>query len=174
MNKLECSDTCYLFSIMIEVIMLYGGELWGMLRSEKMEGLFLWFCKFVLSVPITCATMAVYSELGRIPFLISSRLKAVKYFERLSSSNCPLLTQHGFEVSKSLKLHSFYSSITKQLQEHNLLKSFDIDKYGTQLVESFLKEWSNSILVHPGKTQQLEISYGFMRKLKLIFIWRAT
>ena len=142
-----------------------------MLRSEKMEDLLLRFCKFVLSVPITCTTMAVYSELGRTPFFISSRLKAVKYFERLSSSNCPLLARHGFEVSKSLKSHSFYSSVNKQLKEHNLLNSFDIDKYESLLVESFLKEWSESINNSSG---QLVISYVFMQKLKLIFRWRTT
>ena len=59
---LPVSISCYLFTVLVEPIMLYASEIWGMHSTETMERLVLSFCKHILCVPTTCSTTAVQGD----------------------------------------------------------------------------------------------------------------
>ena len=68
LGGLPVNIMCNLFSVLIEPIMLYASEIWGVKRFEVMERVLLTFCKYVLQVPSNCSTVGVLGELGRFPF----------------------------------------------------------------------------------------------------------
>ena len=75
------SITIKLFSSLIEPILLYASDFWGILKmpgSNPIETLFMSFCKQLLGVQKQTTNAGVLLELGQLPLLIRARKKAIK------------------------------------------------------------------------------------------------
>ena len=69
---------------------------------QPMEKIIFDFCKHILPVPRSCASVAVLGELGRLPFHIGAHLHSVKFYNHTTSWNCNRLVLDTFKLPKSL------------------------------------------------------------------------
>ena len=69
-----------LFDKMINPILCYGCEVWGLHDAKDIEKVHLKYCKNVLSVRFNTVTEMVYGELGRFPLYIIRYGRIIKYW----------------------------------------------------------------------------------------------
>ena len=148
LGGLPVNIMCNLFSVLIEPIMLYASEIWGVKRFEVMERVLLTFCKYVLQVPSNCSTVGVLGELGRFPFHLITQTRAVNYFSRISKPEItPVLTSDALNLSKSLS-KSWYKSVVENVEMSGCgqmierLDWFDLKVYEERLEDIFLQSWT--------------------------------
>jgi len=66
-------------------ILNFSSEVWGLNEWPKLETIHLSACKYALGVKSSTTTMAVYSELGRIPVQCQRHINILKFFVRLNN-----------------------------------------------------------------------------------------
>ena len=106
---LPVSVIFYLFSRLVELIILYASEIWGAKTYETMEK-YYWasgsmFYMFPFLVHLHAA---VLGELGRILFYIEANTRSINFYSRLNSWNCPTLTEDAFLLLMTLDNQSCY------------------------------------------------------------------
>ena len=75
------TTTIKLFRSLIEPILLYVSDLWGILKmpsNNPIETLFMSFCKQLLGVQKQTTNDGVLLELGQFPLLILAKKRAIK------------------------------------------------------------------------------------------------
>ena len=88
---LNMSTKLNLFDTYVSSIALYSCEVWGAIPAKSLESVHLNFCKKILGVKKSAASMMIYSELGRLPLEIERTCRMVKYFFKLrNTENCIL------------------------------------------------------------------------------------
>ena len=88
---LNVSTKLNLFDTYVSCIALYSCEVWGAIPAKSLESVHLNFCKKILGVKKSAASMMIYSELGRLPLEIERTCRMVKYFFKLrNTENCIL------------------------------------------------------------------------------------
>ena len=92
---------CTLFSALVQPILEYGCEIWGVTYHQTIEKVLLKFCKEMLGLPPNASTIAVYGETGTFPQWLRSYYRAIRYFVRAHTSAPPLLSE-ALNVLKSL------------------------------------------------------------------------
>ena len=133
---LPVSISCYLFTVLVEPVMLYASEIWGMHSTETMERLVLSFCKHILCVPTTCSTTAVQGELGITPFRLTAASRAVKYFTRFDSPYCPPICKDAFLLSQDSSHEAcYYPNMVISLKKDGFQTNTQVDirKYETKI-----------------------------------------
>ena len=119
----------HLFDHIVKPILLYGGEIWGLLTTGTMkkeleiydifkdweyEKLHVKFCKYLLGVNKRSTNIAALSELGRLPLCISHIVAMFSYWLRLENVHANSLLHHAFKESTSLStngINSWFSTI---------------------------------------------------------------
>ena len=82
---------CAVFDTYINSILSCGSEVWGFHKAPDIEKIHLTYLKTILGVKKSCSNSLVYFELGRFPLYITRKLKIIKYWLKLrSSDNCIL------------------------------------------------------------------------------------
>ena len=77
-----------LFDKLIEPIISYGSEVWGMNEASKLERINMQFCKQILGIQCHAQNSFIYGELGRYPLEIRRLTIVIKYwFKSISCSN---------------------------------------------------------------------------------------
>ena len=74
-----------LFDSLVKPILDYSCEIWGFLDANKLETIHLGFLKAVLGVRKTVPTPFVYTELNRMPLVITRKCSLVKYWLNILS-----------------------------------------------------------------------------------------
>ena len=145
-------DVCYLFTSLVESVMLYACEIWGTVKCKKMEEILLRFCKTILRVPNTCSTAAVYGELGRSPIYDSSRRRAISYLNRLMNREAPPLSKAAVMCSGLSKKSLINRILHVGLSPHQLARQSlnDIDDSFLEgqkdcVLEDFETSWKKDI-----------------------------
>ena len=76
---------CTLFSALVQPILEYGCEIWGVTYHQTIEKVLLKFCKEMVGLPPNASTIAVYGETGTFvrvhtsaPPLVSEDLNVLK------------------------------------------------------------------------------------------------
>ena len=64
-------------------ILMYGAELWGYQRFEKIEKAHLFACKRFLNVGWQTPNKMIFGDLGRYPMYITSAVRCIKYWFRV-------------------------------------------------------------------------------------------
>ena len=83
------SITIKLFRSLIEPILLYASDFWGVLKmpsNNPIETLFMSFCKQLLGVQKQSANDGVLLELGQFPLLILAKKRAIKNWVRMAAN----------------------------------------------------------------------------------------
>ena len=76
-----------LFDKLIEPILSYGSEVWGMNEAVNLERVHMQFCKQLLGVRGQTQNIFIYGELGRYPLKITRLSRVIKYWFKVIS--CP-------------------------------------------------------------------------------------
>ena len=75
------TTTIKLFRSLVEPILLYASDFWGILKmpsNNRIETLFISFCKQLLGVQKQSVNEGVLLELGQFPLMIHAKKRAIK------------------------------------------------------------------------------------------------
>lgn len=121
------TTTIKLFRSLIEPILLYASDFWGILKmpsNNPIETLFMSFCKQLLGVQKQSMNDGVLLELGQFPLLILAKKRAVKNWVRMATNtNCNdiLRDSYQFAIDESLQ---WTDSMKTMLSEIGFMQSF--------------------------------------------------
>ena len=130
------TTTIKLFRSLIEPILLYASDFWGILKmpsSNPIETLFMSFCKQLLGVQKQSMNDGVLLELGQFPLLILAKKRAVKNWVRMATgAGCSdvLCGSYQFSVGGGLQ---WIDSMKTMLSEIGLMQSFESKDPDTHL-----------------------------------------
>ena len=81
-NCKEMSQNAFskIFDSIVQSILLYSSEIWGLQRLDSIEKVHLLACKRYLGVPIKTPNKIIYGELGRYYLFANSNIRCVKYY----------------------------------------------------------------------------------------------
>ena len=120
-----------LFDTYIGSIAHYGCEVWGFHRAPEIEKVHIDFCKNILGVKRSTPNAAIYCELGRFPLQCVRKLRILKYWLKLlSSQNCILKSCYEFMLRETLYTNNCknWASEVKNLLSHIGLMNFWINQ----------------------------------------------
>ena len=110
-------------------VLEYACEIWSAgVHHQELERIQLRFFKTMLGVKDSTATAAIYTELGRFPLHIRSKVRIIKYWIRLSKCQSNFVLSKCFNMSKKLDdlgYKSWFSNVRKILIECDLLFYLD-------------------------------------------------
>ena len=84
---------CLLYSAMVQPILEYSCEVWGVKYFHDIEKVLLKFCKEMLGLPPNASNMAVYGETGTFPQWLRIYYRIIKYFIRIHVNTPPLVSE---------------------------------------------------------------------------------
>ena len=99
---------CHIFNVIVMPVLTYASELWAYGESASIERIFLKFAKYILEVPLNTSNLAVLGELGLYPVWVSTKLKAVNFWNRICEGNASF----GLRICQQLlKIQVYWSRI---------------------------------------------------------------
>ena len=121
------TTTIKLFKSLIEPILLYASDFWGILKmpsDNPIETLFMSFCKQLLGVQTQSTNDGVLLELGQFPLHILAKKRAIKNWVRMATNtNCNKLVYDSYQYSADENL-LWTNNMKTMLSEIGLMQSF--------------------------------------------------
>ena len=161
----------YMFEAMIEPILMYGSDVWGInsIIGDKSDKIMFSFIRNILHVKITTSNEISIGESGLIPVSVNANVNSLKYFVRRYNlpNNMPVklvfnelqrLHELGYKnwYSKTLNLAEQYSI---DLYEFNMNSVKHLKK---RILNDFKSKWLESI--HNNESSRIIKSYGLIKK----------
>ena len=113
-----------LFRSLIEPILLYASDFWGILKiptNNPIENFFMSFCKQLLGVQKQSTNDGVLLELGQFPLLLLAKKRAIKNWVRMATNtNCNEIVFDSYQYSSTEHL-SWTENMEKKLSEIGLM-----------------------------------------------------
>ena len=111
---------------MIEPILLYGSDLWGVSQHcvSNIDKLYLWFIRITLNIKATTSNIITMGESGMIPPKVKCHENVILYFIRLNSLPNGSVVKHVFLEQKRLHSLGFNTWYSKVL---GIAKHYDLD-----------------------------------------------
>ena len=75
-----------LFDAQIKPILTYAAEVWGFGDVKQIEKVYTFAIKRFLNVPLHSSNKMIYGETGRYPLFITTYVKCIKYWIKLTRS----------------------------------------------------------------------------------------
>ena len=138
---------------MVAPIILYGAEVWGLYNIKEVDKLHLRFCKTLLGVKRSTPYVAVYGELGRFPFSLLAKQRALKFWikiiknllspqyqlynEQCNMNNTKFLAIRVHSIIDHLGFRDVRIQFNENMSYFNLFKA--------RLSDQFVQEWQASI-----------------------------
>ena len=120
--------TIKIFRSLIEPILLYASDFWGILKmpaNNPIETFFMSFCKQLLGVQKQSTNNGVLLELGQFPLLVMAKKRATKNWVRMATyNNCSKILYESYQYSCEKSL-SWTENMKAMLSENGLMESFD-------------------------------------------------
>ena len=91
---------CSLYSSLVQPILEYGCEIWGVKYYPVLERIPLRFCKDMLGLPLNASNVAVYGETDTYPQWLRNFYRAIKYYVRIHTT-APCLVVDALELLKN-------------------------------------------------------------------------
>ena len=97
-----------MFDTHILPILDYNSEIWFMNKQiDILEKIQIKFLKSLLGVRSQTSSIAVLGDTGRFPLIYRQQVSAIKYLDRLTSSDCPRLLSSCLDIQLSLSENDF-------------------------------------------------------------------
>ena len=116
-----------LFRSLIEPILLYASDFWGLLKmpvNNPIENMFMSFCKQLLGIQKQSTNDGVLLETGQFPLMILAKKRAVKNWARMTSNfKCSKLLHDVFQFSTSENL-VWIDNVKTMLSEIGLMQCY--------------------------------------------------
>lgn len=81
--ELPISEKCKLFDTLVGSILNYGGEVIGSAEAKNIELIHTKFCRWILHVRKSTNLTGLYGELGRVPFIVTRKIRMINYWNKL-------------------------------------------------------------------------------------------
>ena len=81
--ELPVSEKCKLFDTLVGSILNYIAEIIGAVEAKDIELVHTKFCRWILHVRKSTNLTGLYGELGRVPFVITRKIRMIKYWAKL-------------------------------------------------------------------------------------------
>ena len=112
-------------------VLTYASELWGYGESASIERIILKFTKYILEVPFNTSNSAVLGEWGLYPVWVSTKLKPVRFWNRICEGNASVLVEDALILSCSLASsgkYSWFKNLSAVVEDTGLLvKDIELD-----------------------------------------------
>jgi len=119
--------TLKLFSALIEPILLYASDFWGILKLPKnnpIENVFISFCKQLLGVQKQTTNVGVLLQLGKVPLSLLAQKRCLKNWSRIVNNikcNSMVTMSHENAILENL---TWTTSIENKLSEIGMRELF--------------------------------------------------
>ena len=115
----------YMFNTLIQPILLYGSEIWGVRKTgcSAIDKVFFSFMKHILYVKQSTSNIITIGECGQIPPSVVCHTNVIKYMDRVRNMNdCHFVKQVYNELSRlhELGFTTWYSRALKLGQQYNI------------------------------------------------------
>ena len=159
-----------LFRTLIEPILLYASDFWGILKLPKnnpIENVFLSFCKQLLGVQKQTTNIGVLLELGQVPLSTFAKNNSIKNWVRIvtkTKCNGNVLKSHENAVSKNLTWITRLESTLSQIgmRELFLVKDQETHKKAFQRMKDIFHQEAFSEIQKEGSKLR---TYGRFKTL---------
>ena len=81
--ELPVSEKCKLFDTLVGSILNYSAEIIGAVEAKDIELVHTKFCRWIPHVRNSTNLTGLYGELGRVPFVITRKIRMIKYWAKL-------------------------------------------------------------------------------------------
>ena len=142
---------CLLYSAMVQPILEYSCEVWGVKYFHDIEKVLLKFCKEMLGLPPNASNMAVYGETGTFPQWLRIYYRIIKYFIRIHV-NAPPLVSEALTLLKHTpnKRNNWYTATSEIIMKYTYNQSLNaneivLKEVKRNLQESFINIWKEQL-----------------------------
>ena len=101
MRRLSTIDPCLfwkLFDAQITPILTYAAEVWGLHGTKQIEKVHTFAIKRFLNVPLHCSNKMIYGETGRYPLFITTYVKCIKFWLKLTRLPMTRICRQAYEM----------------------------------------------------------------------------
>ena len=92
----------HLFKSLIQPILLFNSEIWGIYNIDILEKAIRKFYKFALRVSPTCTTSAIHAETGTLPLSFDCTRSSLNYYYHIIHKDPNSLTSLALQTSFNL------------------------------------------------------------------------
>ena len=161
--KLPPTHWFHIYESMIEPILLYGSDLWGVSKvcTADINKIYFWFVRNVLNIKATTSNHITMGESGIVPPKIKCHINAMLYFIRLNTMPEGSIVKQVFVELQRLHSIGYYNWYSRILE---LAKHYQLNLIGltfedntkrqikTHIKDAFINTWKTEILdlaAHP-------------------------
>lgn len=108
------------FDTYVGSVVSYGCEIWGFHPAPEIEKLHIEFCKQSLNVGKKAMNLLVYNELGRLPLHIIRKIRIIKYWLKLRSSNNIIMRACYNDMISNIDRGNWLTCVRRELQRIGL------------------------------------------------------
>ena len=142
----------YLFHSLIQPILTYGSDVWGVSKSgrEAVDKVLLWYLRMVLNVKATTSNSITLGECGVIPTSVTCIVNAIVFFQRLKlmpESNIVNMAFREQERLHNLGFRTWYGRVLDLAR----IYGFDMealltkDQIRERVTNAFINHWAAKV-----------------------------
>ena len=147
-----------MYDAQILPILMYGSELWGFQQFAVIKKAHMFACKRFLNVSVQTPNKMIYGDLGRYPIFITSAVRCVKYWLRITNLPDERLPKKAYNMLlylqdlgkktwayhvKELLCRNSFGDVWLQQNVGHLNRFVSVFKQ--RLLDQFQQDWSASI-----------------------------
>lgn len=99
--ELPISEACKLFDTLVGSILNYGAEIIGKHEAKDIELIHTKFCRWILHVRKSTNLTGLYGELGRMPFIVTRKLRMIMYWVKLLAEDENTIIKKTYTMLKA-------------------------------------------------------------------------
>ena len=154
----KLSTMFQLFDAFVGSTLNYASEIWGFSKNKEIERIHLKFCKLLLNVKSSTASMGIYGELGRYPLYINRYVRIIKFWCKIISSE-NIIVKHLYKcmlkdcengkknwASNVKSLLDSFGFSNAWLDQANIVHNQFHCIFKQRVCDVFTQAWCNSII----------------------------
>ena len=160
LGKIEPDIFFRLFDSQVKPMLIYASEVWGLANKETLqtiEKVHMYACKRMLGVTPRTPNTLIQGELNRYPLSIDTKIRAVKYWAKLTQLDSSRLPRQAYEreLKETNKPDNWAEGIKQLLTTNGFAflwnsEGFDCTKsmfknFKQSLIDQFWQNWHSDI-----------------------------
>jgi hypothetical protein len=159
-----------MFDTHVLPILEYNNELWfNDKKIDVVEKIQMQYLKNMLGVRRQTPSIGILADCGRFPLVVRQHVSAVKYLERLNSTDCPPLLKECYQVQKQLHNAGKQCWLTKlcsALEKYNVTELSDLKAVPNRIYE-YTHEMLLSDISDSNKNPKLRTYKNFKTEMRI-------
>ena len=147
-----------LFSSLVEPILNYGSEVWGLSKCDPIEKMHISFLKSILCVKSSTPNCFIYGELGVFPLLLRRQLSVIKFWLKLirNDNNTSILSRAVYSEMLAINIENpsvvTWASLVKSMlckiglgifweKQHVIDEKYFVRLFRQRIHDIYLQDW---------------------------------